>query len=147
MRDRPARSRPRVLLALAAVVALGLLSRRFPLPGVFAEHTGDALYTVAAFFACALLLPALRPATLATLAFGLSAAVEFAQLLNWPWLQELRGNRWAALVLGQGFQWADLLAYLVGASVAFAVDRALAARMYALGNKSGGVGPAAPSDR
>ena len=42
------RRRPWLLAALAAVVALGLLSRRHPLPGILAEYTGDALYTVAA---------------------------------------------------------------------------------------------------
>lgn len=118
-----------MLLGLSAVVALGLLSRRFPLPGLLAEHTGDALYTVAAFLLCAAVFPAAGSASLALGAFAWSALVEAAQLWTWPWLQDLRSTTAGALLLGQGFQWADLAAYGVGA-VAIGVwdGRARAAR-------------------
>jgi hypothetical protein len=61
-------------VVLAVTVALGLLSRRFPLPGILAEYTGDALYTVAAFLGLALLLPAARTRSLAVLALAFSVA-------------------------------------------------------------------------
>ena len=107
---------------LAVTVTLGLLSRRFPLPGILAEYTGDALYTVAAFFGLALLLPAARTRSLAVLALAFSVAIELSQLLTWPWLGELRATRLGGLVLGQGYQWADLLAYLIGATLAAVLD-------------------------
>lgn len=102
---------------------MGLLSRAFPLPGWFAEHTGDALYTVAVFWALACAQPAARPLALAVLAWGLSALVEVSQLLDWAWLAALRSTRVGALLLGQGFQWADLVAYALGAVLALALDR------------------------
>ena len=85
------------LVLLGVTIVLGLLSRLFPLPGVLAEHTGDALYAVAATWIWALLLPRTSPMVSAALAFGSSATVEFAQLLRWPWLVELRGTRVGAL--------------------------------------------------
>lgn len=118
-----------MLLGLSAVVALGLLSRRFPLPGLLAEHTGDALYTAAAFLLLAVVFPAAGSASLAFGAFAWSALVEAAQLSTWPWLQDLRSTTAGALLLGQGFQWADLVAYGVGAVAVGAWDsRARSAR-------------------
>ncbi|MCB9879134.1 MAG: DUF2809 domain-containing protein [Planctomycetes bacterium] len=108
--------------SLSAVIALGLASRRWPLPGLLAEHAGDALYTCAVFCSLALLLPRSGAVALGVAAFALSAAVEFSQLLSWQWLVDLRANRLAALVLGQGFQWADLVAYAAGAAAAAATD-------------------------
>ncbi len=119
---RPARRRPVVALALATTIALGLLSRRFPLPGVLAEHAGDALWTVAAFWLGAFAVPAASGGRLAVAAWLLSAAVEASQLLDWPWLRALRGTVLGALLLGQGAKAADLVAYAAGALLACAVD-------------------------
>ena len=119
------RRRLLVVAALAATIALGLASRRWPLPGPLAEHAGDALYTVAVFWSLALLAPATAGPRLGGLAFLASAALEFAQLLQWPWLVELRQHRLAALVLGQGFQWVDLAAYAIGATLATGLDALL----------------------
>ena len=68
-------------------------------------------------------------ASLALGAFAWSALVEAAQLSTSPWLQDLRSTTAGALLLGQGFQWADLAAYGVGAVVIGVWDaRARAAR-------------------
>jgi len=119
---RPPRRRPVAALALATTIALGLLSRRFPLPGVFAEHTGDALWTVAAFWLGAFAVPAASGGRLAAAAWLLSAVVEASQLLDWPWLLSLRGTTVGALLLGHGAKVADLVAYAAGAVLACAVD-------------------------
>jgi hypothetical protein len=111
-----------VAACLATTIAAGLASRAWPLPGLFAEYTGDALYAVAVFFGWAWLFPAARGTRLAAAAFLIAALVESAQSLRWPWLVELRATRLGSLVLGQGFQWADFVAYAVGAAVAFAGD-------------------------
>lgn len=120
---RPPRAPAIQLGLLAATIALGLLSRRHPLPGVLAEHTGDALYAVAVFVALSVVLPRAPGVRLGIAAFAVSAAVEAAQAIDVAWLAELRRTRLGALLLGQGFQWADLLAYAIGAAVAVAVDR------------------------
>ena len=61
----------------------------------------------------------------------LAWAVELSQLLSWPWLQDLRGTRLGALVLGQGFQWADLIAYAIGVSAVTLLDAACFGRRVA----------------
>lgn len=111
-------NRRRAFGALVVTVAAGLASRRWPLPGALAEHTGDALYATAVFFALAVLRPAARWRTLAAAATLVAAAVECAQLLQWPWLVALRQTRAGALLLGQGFQWVDLGAIVGGVLLA-----------------------------
>lgn len=123
-----ARKRLWVAVALAGTIALGLLSRRYPLPGIFAEYTGDALFASAAFAGLALLFAGVRTRSLAITAFVLSASVEFSQLLSWPWLDDLRSTLFGRLVLGSGFKWPDMVAYLLGAMAAAAVDLALRKR-------------------
>lgn len=122
MAAKASRSRLAVLALLLATAGLGLLSRRYPLPGLLAEYTGDALYATAAFFLLGLPFAAARTRTLLVGAFLLAAAVECQQALPWPWLVDLRATRLGALLLGQGYQLADLAAYAVGALLAAGVD-------------------------
>ena len=117
-----ARSRPAVAACLCVTIAFGLASRRWPLPGILAEHTGDGLYTGAAFWCFALVAPRLPGPSTGLAAFLSSAVVECGQLLETEWLRELRANRFGALLLGQGFQWADLVAYAAGAVAALGLD-------------------------
>ena len=121
-RPRSHRHRGSVVLLLLATAGLGLLSRRYPLPGLLAEYTGDALYATAAFFLLAVPFAGARTRPLLLGSFLFAAAVECQQALTWPWLLDLRATRLGALLLGQGFQFADLLAYAAGATLAAAVD-------------------------
>lgn len=110
--------------ALGLTIAAGLASRRWPLPGVLAEHLGDALYAMAATWAFALLKPRWPAWKLATTGFTASALVEVSQLWHPAWLDALRRTRPGALLLGWGFQAADLLAYALGAGAAWLLIRA-----------------------
>lgn len=143
------RRRPRWLVAvlLAATIALGLLSRRYPLPGILAEYTGDALYATAAYWGFALLAAAARAPILAVIAFVACLLVECSQMLSWPWLQDLRATSVGRLLLGSGFKWPDLVAYAVGVSVAATVDRIVPGGTSCDRNFCGGVAPDTPSDR
>ena len=49
-------------------------------------------------------------------------AIEFLQLYQAPWMQAVRANKLAYLVLGNGFDPLDLLAYVVGIGVGVMVD-------------------------
>ena len=106
-------------------VALGLGSRRFgdQLPTFIATYAGDALWAALVFW----LLSVVRPRALTIVLFAASAAIAFlvesSQLYHAPFLDAMRRTTPGALVLGQGFLWSDLVAYLVGAGVAAVIDR------------------------
>ena len=122
------RSRPFITIILLLVVALGLASRKFPLPNFLAANTGDALWTVAVYLTLAFVFPHLRPLHLGLAALSISLAVELSQLIDTPWLNTLRQTLPGKLLLGQGFQWLDLPRYLAGATLAALTDSLLTHR-------------------
>ncbi|GDX80663.1 hypothetical protein LBMAG42_24740 [Deltaproteobacteria bacterium] len=104
------------------MVALGLGSRRFgaALPAFVASYAGDTLYAtmmvvLLGYFTRTPAVPAL------VVCFG----IEFSQAVHAPWLDAIRSTLPGRLVLGQGFMASDLICYLVGAAVGWAVDRRL----------------------
>lgn len=81
---------------LLAVILLGPASRAYapPLPPFVRAYVGDALWALAAYL-----------------------MVESSQLYHVPWIDKLRQIRVAALVLGRGFLWSDLVCYSLGVGV------------------------------
>lgn len=110
------RSRPIYSIAILAVIALGLLSRRFPqfLPTAFGKYPGDALWALMVFlgFGCVFRRASTISVALGALAF--SFAIECSQLYHAPWIDAVRATLPGRLVLGSGFLWGDLVAYAVG---------------------------------
>ncbi|MEG0201076.1 MAG: DUF2809 domain-containing protein [Comamonas sp.] len=118
--------RSRVLLTLLAlvVIALGLASRRgwLPFPAVLGNYPGDALWAWVVLLCVAWLRPAMACSRLAAFSLLIAVAIEFLQLYQAPWMQALRANKLAYLVLGNGFDPLDLVAYVVGVGLGVAVD-------------------------
>ncbi len=111
---------------VAAVIAAGLVSRSAGasfLPDFVTAYAGDTLWALMVFLALGFLFPGARTAVLAGSALGISFAVEFSQLCEMDWLNRLRANRFAALVLGKGWVATDLLCYAVGIGIGVVGDR------------------------
>jgi hypothetical protein len=106
------------------IVILGLASRRFPwlFPHAFGKYPGDALWTMMVFFGLGMMFRLAPSARLATYALLFSFAVEFSQIYQAPWINAVRATTVGHLVLGSGFGWRDLVAYSVGAVVAFGIE-------------------------
>lgn len=66
------------------------------------------------------------------LSCAFSWMIEFSQLIQTPWLIEIRSTVWGALILGHGFLVIDLIRYMVGILCMVMIDR------YFLRNKMGG---------
>ncbi len=130
MPDRAQQTNPRsrvyLTATLAIVIAMGLGSRKYgdSLPGFVADNAGDALWTVAALVALAIVFPGWSSIRLGVVALSISVGVEFSQLIDTPILNSIRANGIGRLFLGRGFVWLDLIRYSVGAIVATAIDRA-----------------------
>lgn len=128
MRYESPESRNRALYVMAAmaVIAIGLASRN--IAGLFSaelgKYPGDALWTLMVFFFLGSLLPHCHSLRIAVYALTISCAVEASQLYHSPWLDNLRSNNLVHLVLGSGFDWRDLPAYLLGASAGLALEQA-----------------------
>jgi hypothetical protein len=111
----------RRLTALAVTVALGLLSRLYPLGWpLYDKSLGDVLYAAAAYLALALALPRWRPVLVAALALAFCLAVESFQATGIPARYAHFGPvRW---LLGTTFSWHDIACYGVGVAGAFGLD-------------------------
>jgi hypothetical protein len=119
-----------VMLVLGVVIGLGLASRAYDglFPNALEKYPGDALWTVAVYLGWKLVFPAMVPWKLGLMALGQSVGVEFLQLYHAPWLDGIRGNRFGHLLFGSTFNPMDLVAYTVGATVVFLIDRFLVPR-------------------
>lgn len=61
---------------------------------------------------------------LGLLAVSFCYAVELSQLIEVPWLDQIRGTLPGRLILGSGFLWSDLACYAVGVILAAVIDSA-----------------------
>jgi hypothetical protein len=124
----------RVLLALIGVtIVLGGLSRLVPL-GIpwWDKYVGDVAYAACASFGIALVWDRLPVSIPSAIALAVCIAIECFQLTGIP-LQLNRSDIlpiriFAYLVLGSGFSWWDMLAYVVGVALAALGDAYLARR-------------------
>jgi hypothetical protein len=113
-----------LLLALAVTVVIGLASRLYPLGWYFWDRVlGEALYSVAAYLAIAILLPRQPPRHLAVIALACCLVVELFKLTGIPAAnQRVFLVRW---FLGMTFDWTNLGYYLAGVVLIAAADRAV----------------------
>lgn len=99
------------LVALVIVIALGLLSRCV---AFLPKETGDALWAVALYCLYRLIWCKEELNNIAGWSLLTAYAVELSQLIQWDWLVALRSTTIGHLLLGQGFQWTDIVAYTIG---------------------------------
>jgi uncharacterized protein DUF2809 len=114
-------SRFRPLMALVAVVALGLLSRLHPIGrSPYDKSLGDILYAVATYLVLALLFHRWRTSWVALLALVLCMAIETFQASGiLARYEHITVIRW---LLGTTFSWHDVACYVVGVAVAMTLD-------------------------
>ena len=110
-----------IILTIATII-IGLYTRRIEYIPLAA---GDALYAVMIYWGFRFLLTQKS----ITVAFYASVIfcfiIEFLQLVQYPLLIAFRSHPTLRLVFGQGFLWSDLVAYIVGAFLAYLIDRKL----------------------
>jgi hypothetical protein len=113
--------RPRItylILVLATIVA-GLLSRHFRFIPLF---IGDILWALMVYFIVRFLFIRKPVKFIVIVGLLFCYAIEFSQLYQAPWINELRHTLFGRLVLGAGFLWSDLLCYTVGVGIGIAVE-------------------------
>lgn len=110
------------LIGIIVLIPLGLYSRHVDwLP----KETGDALWAMMVFSFWRIILVKSKLRTVAIVSLAHSFIVEFSQLLRWPWLVSFRDTFVGHMMLGQGFLWPDLVAYVIGIIIIYWVFKAL----------------------
>ena len=118
------RSRFVLTFLTLVIIAIGLASRRgyVPFPEALGNYPGDALWAWVVLLCVAWVRPSVARTKLAGWSLLIAFAIEFLQLYQAPWMQALRANTLAYLVLGNGFDPPDLAAYVAGIALGLVVD-------------------------
>lgn len=118
------RNRVVYLLLTLVVIILGLASRKFAnfLPSFVNLYVGDSLWALMIFCFVGAILPKAKVRQNALISLFFCYFIEITQLYHSPWIDELRRNRLAALILGRGFLWSDLVCYTLGIAFGLASE-------------------------
>ena len=102
---------------------LGLASRKFfpPTSWIFL-YLGDVLWAAMFYlvFKFLFIYKDFFFNTLLTIFWCFS--IEFSQLYQANWLNNIRGTLIGSLILGSGFLWSDLVCYTIGINIGFFLD-------------------------
>ena len=110
------------VLVILLTIATGLLSRKVDsIPAA----TGDALWAVMIYFMIRFLWLQRSIKFAGLLSILICFTVELSQLYQAPWINAIRATLPGRLVLGQGFLWSDLPAYVLGVAFGMLIDRYL----------------------
>ena len=118
--------RNRIIYGIAIVVTMlvGLFSRSglVPMPRFVVLYVGDGIWALLVFWLACFFKPAwpLKYRVAAALAFAY--AIEFSQLYQADWINQIRQTRLGGLVLGFSFLPSDLVAYTIGIATGAGLD-------------------------
>ena len=111
-------------IAIFLCIILGLSSRMYSsnLPPFIAQNAGDALWAMMVYFGFRFLLVQKSMRIAITLSLLFSFGIEFSQLYQSDWINQIRNTTIGALILGKGFLLIDLVRYTIGILLAAFVD-------------------------
>lgn len=112
------------LLLTVLTMFTGLLSRRLTayIPDIVDLFLGDALWALMIYFMIKMVFINFTPKKTAILGILFCFTIEFSQLYHSPWIDSIIATAIGGLVLGYGFLWTDLAAYLIGIGVGVLIE-------------------------
>jgi len=118
------------LIALALLLPLGLLTKRYHVPAQSWVHAsaGDVLNATFWLFLLLLVNPRLALPTAGGIVFLYCSAVEFSQLVHTPSFDALRRTLAGRLLLGSEFDITDIGCYALGTAFGVGIAAALRRR-------------------
>lgn len=102
------------------IIILGILSRKLSFIPLF---IGDFFYAMMMYFIVRIFAKKSTLLKSAVLALFICFSIEFLQLYQSNWMVEIRKTTFGHYVLGQGFLWSDLVAYVFGISTGYFIDK------------------------
>ena len=106
-------------IIVCVTIVLGLASRHFKIIPLF---VGDILWATMVYFIVRFLFINKPVNFIATISLLFSFAIEFSQLYNAPWIDNIRPTLFGRLVLGATFNWGDMVCYAVGVGIGVMVE-------------------------
>lgn len=120
------RNRTKYFLLIVFTILLGLFSRSRFIPAIIYPYLGDVLYGLMIFFIMGFIIPRMESHKTALISIVICWLIECFQLIDYEYLNQLKNNyRICGLILGYGFLWSDMLAYLLGGFAGFFIEKSL----------------------
>lgn len=112
------------IIAVVITILLGLASRKYShiLPLFATENFGDMFWSMMVYFGFHFLLVNKSLFTAVFLSFIFCFGIEFSQLYQEYWINQIRNTLLGALILGKGFLTVDLIRYTAGIILASVLD-------------------------
>ena len=124
------RNRRYYICAVILVIITGIASRHYHFfPIFFKKYPEDALWSLMVFLGFGFLFPTHKTHYCAVYALLFSFGIEFSQLYQAGWLNEIRNTILGHLVLGSGFDRMDFLAYSLGILLGMLIEYLLFLKM------------------
>jgi hypothetical protein len=107
------------------VICLGLISRRMTdyIPDIVDLFLGDSLWSLMIFLLVRLIFwkQSIKYVSVTSILFCFF--IEFSQIYRSEWIDMIRRTTLGGLILGYGFLWSDLAAYLFGVVLGAIIDK------------------------
>ncbi len=122
--SRPVRRSAICAFLLVIIIPIGLAIRYLPLhlPWFLYKYLGSVLWAAALYWFLAALLPKLRPPAIATLAILIATLLELTRLIPIAPIDTFRQTLAGQILLGRYFSVKDIAAYILGVTLAAALD-------------------------
>lgn len=118
------RNRYVYLLLAVLLIVIGLPARLTDwYPAFIVIYVGDVIWATMIYLMLAFLLPRESSKRLFIIALLGCYIVEFSQLYQADWINTIRHLPLMGLILGYGFRIEDLIAYTLGISLAWGIDK------------------------
>ncbi|CDM68181.1 putative membrane protein [Clostridium bornimense] len=110
------RNRITYLMCIIVVIILGLASRTYEdiLPVFIGKYIGDVLWAFMIYLIIVFLFKRISVIKVSLISLLICYGVEFLQLYQSEWINNIRDTVIGSLILGHGFLYTDLICYIVG---------------------------------
>lgn len=114
------------IITTVIIIILGLLSREIKGIPLF---MGDIFWAMMVFFILSIIFYNKNSSFLFILSVIITYIIEVTQLYHRPWIDNFRRTSIGHILLGQGFLWSDLAAYLVGIIIGYFIKKVIDTKM------------------
>jgi len=112
-----------LFFVVALLFGLSVRNSEPHLPYYLSLMGPDMIWAGMVFLGFGILFPRAKTLIIGVYSLLFAFGIEVSQLYQADWINAIRGNKWGGLVLGHGFLWTDLVAYIIGIGILFWLDQ------------------------